>query len=761
MNALQKLIDENFIVFTFPKIITNIDKKGKETKQPINMPKWKEITKDNYLNYCNMSHQASAIITGKISNLTILDFDDINEYNRLIKEYPELKTYRTIKTNKGVHMYFNYTDKLETTTNALKSYNYVDVRNDDGVIFCPPTSYTLKNGTVCKYEDLGGNMLDVPDFLINDAKINIPSSPTSVTQLHTPRPIIENKSQEKDNLDFIRMAIKEGYLNSKALSNSYDDWRDVGFIFKHTSQSKECLQLFHEFSKLNIEKYDEEYTNKFWDTIKQTSNPLTIATLKMWVKGNVKICNTEVEASNYLFDILKDSFKSYKGRLFYLYNRVWIYDETTINDILLNYIMNSNIYKYNEQTKKNVPYAQNVSNAEKIRKALISKIRMENIDNDLYLKFHQSTKAKICFNDGVLDFKTKTFTLWENIPANTIFTTTKINRNYNEYFNNPNREVINEITDKIFDSLFGDKLDKALHFLSRALAGHSEDKRWATYLGNRNCGKGVIYTLLSGAYEGYVSTFELGNLLYSRKTEGLENIDCSKKLYWLLDLEFVRLAVSQEIPDSSSGLKVNSKMLKRITGGGDTIVARRNYDRYDTYFTLDTSIFGMGNSQLQCDSKDCDETKIEFSSVVQFKTQAEIDYMKEQNRSDLEMKRYKVADADIKKKCETLEWKNAVIYLILENYKNLCVDVIPELDVEDNSLLGTLQEKFEFTYNNDDIISCEVLHEKLGCFDKGKIKLELNAMNIHKKKNQKQGLLKNKWCYYGIKAIEKEQKQEE
>jgi len=156
-------------------------------------------------------------------------------------------------------------------------------------------------------------------------------------------------------------------------------------------------------------------------------------------------------------------------------------------------------------------------------------------------------------------------------------------------------------------------------------AGHNEDKRWATYLGNRNCGKGVEYDLLKAAFGDYISTFELGNLLYCRKTAGMENVDCSKKLYWLMDLEFVRLAVSQEIPDTKSGLTVNGKQLKKITGGGDEIVARRNYDRFDTHFFTDFTPYIQGNYTLSCDSPDCEQTLFEFFSTVEYISQHEYD----------------------------------------------------------------------------------------------------------------------------------------
>jgi hypothetical protein len=43
--------------------------------------------------------------------------------------------------------------------------------------------------------------------------------------------------------------------------------------------------------------------------------------------------------------------------------------------------------------------------------------------------------------------------------------------------------------------LFNTKYDTAMRFLARGVAGCVEDKSWATYMGNRNCGKGVFEVL--------------------------------------------------------------------------------------------------------------------------------------------------------------------------------------------------------------------------------------------------------------------------
>jgi hypothetical protein len=474
-------------------------------------------------------------------------------------------------------------------------------------------------------------------------------------------------------------------------------------------------------------------------------------------ESGIKMVNNDNDACLFLFEELKHCFKSYKGRLFYLHENVWIYDDTFIDNFILNYILNSKIYFYTKENQDGeptyAPYCQNITTAKHVREALYCQIRINNDDPNLYEKFHTTTKGKLFFNDGVLDVVNKCFLTWEQIKEQKIevYTTTKINRNYKAYFESPNFEVINEIKEKIFDTLYGDKTNKALQFLSRALAGHHEDKRWATYLGNRNCGKGVEYDLLSEGFESYVSTFELGNMLYCRKTAGTENIDCSKKLYWLMDLEFVRLAVSQEVPDSNSGLQVNSKQLKKITGGGDTIIARRNYDRRDTHFKIDTSFYIKGNNTLVCDNVDCDETRVEFCSVVQFKTPEEIELMKQEGRDEKEMVRYKVADKDIKNKCKSLEWKNAIVYLLFNHYSEKCVEIEKSVDVEDNTLLGAIHERYELTYCKDDVILCSEVHTEMGAFDKGKIALELNSMNIFKKKSNKGDTTRNKWVYVGLK----------
>lgn len=555
-----------------------------------------------------------------------------------------------------------------------------------------------------------------------------------------------------------------------SFGDKYPEWSKIGWTFyNECNGSRDGLLAFDSLSREfknydGIDAVDKVYHCANRDNKKKLGLKWLIDLLKtngadetvfetiasMQSNGKARFAANDDQASDLLYKEVKDIFKSCKSRLFYLDGNVWTSDNNKIDDIMLRRILQSGIYSgLNEKTGKPVSYAQNVSKATKIRDALYVKIRVQNDDPELYTKFYQNTKGLLCFKNGVINLKTKMFTLWKDVPKHTVFTTLVIDYDYDP---SPNEAAIREIKAAIFEPLFGDKMDTALHFLARAMAGHNEDKRFATYLGNRNCGKGVLYALLKNAFGDYVATFELGNIMYCRKTAGMENVDTSKKMYWALDLEGRRLVISQEVPDIKSGMMINGKMLKKITGGGDDILARRNYDRCDTLVRLVVSLFMLGNTDLVYDAEDCLEEAVEFTSVVQFKTQAEIDAMREEGRSELEMRRYRIADPDIKHKCETNdEWKRAMVALILRSYKTEKVPIIRDVSTEQNGLLSRIESIFDLTYNKNDIIPVKDIYSSLPDFDKKKIKTELNAMNIFDKKIKDSSIYRDKICFVGIK----------
>ena len=126
-----------------------------------------------------------AIRTGKVSGITVLDFDTEYAYKMFCANVPNFETYFTVKTKKGWHVYCLYDPNLKSQINALKGFiDVIDIRNDPyhldffnkknldgGHVICPPTSYADINGNYFTYKYLGGTINPVPQYLYDCLKI--------------------------------------------------------------------------------------------------------------------------------------------------------------------------------------------------------------------------------------------------------------------------------------------------------------------------------------------------------------------------------------------------------------------------------------------------------------------------------------------------------------------------------------------------------------------------------------------------------------
>ena len=92
------------------------------------------------------SDQFLAIVTGKISNLLVVDFDSQEAYDRIQELLPENLITPIAKTKRGYHLYFTHRDGLSNKADYLPD---VDVRTEGGCIIAPPSSNG--NGVVYKW----------------------------------------------------------------------------------------------------------------------------------------------------------------------------------------------------------------------------------------------------------------------------------------------------------------------------------------------------------------------------------------------------------------------------------------------------------------------------------------------------------------------------------------------------------------------------------------------------------------------------------
>ena len=162
----------------------------------------------------------------------------------------------------------------------------------------------------------------------------------------------------------------------------------------------------------------------------------------------------------------------------------------------------------------------------------------------------------------------------------------------------------------------------------------------------------------------------------------------------------------------------------------------------------------MGNNEVIVDDRDAYEHHIPFHSVNQFKSQDEIDRMRERGENELVLQSYKIKDPTIKDKCLTDEWKNAFVYLIYQHYIDKSISVIrnDEEDEETMTLRQNILRSFTITNSNNDYILCSTVEDYLSD-SKKKIKNEFISMGVTVIKSNRRDETRDKKIYVGIKVI--------
>jgi len=573
--------------------------------------------------------------------------------------------------------------------------------------------------------------------------------------------VVTIKCTGKYKFNIIKACCENNLFNSHL--DTHIKWITFGGMLITLFDVKEAFELWELCSITEAKKSECEsqfkYLSAFEDPnkifnilckwAKEANRELFIELDTKFYESSTLYADNDDRASDIILEKLNGDLIYVKGQYFLKVDNIWKCDDNFIDSFILIFIQKANIRKPIKDTDR--PYSANISDAKHIRESLYAKIKITT-PTDIYNKFHTTTKNRLCFLDGVLDFKMKKFIIWDELDFE-YYSTVQISRNFGDYFKNPDQSVMKTIDDNIVKTLFGNNA-KGMQFLARAIAGNCEDKNWASYLGKRDCGKGVLYDLLESSFGEYVKTFQLGNIMYQRNSK-VDSAEISRKLYWLMDFQFSRLAISQEVPTPDKNMKLNGEMIKKLAGGGDDHVARRNYDRVDTTFKIDTTWFALGNDEIEVDCEDVNEHRIQFASVTTFKTQSQIDEMRETGASELLLASYKIKDDSVKDKCKDIAWANAFVMLIFNSWQNKAVEIcIEKSDLTVSSLRERLLNKYTVTNNAEDIMLVTDITDEFNTDNKKKINTELESFGVVKKKSKKIGDFRDKWCYYGIKPIE-------
>ena len=307
----------------------------------------------------------------------------------------------------------------------------------------------------------------------------------------------------------------------------------------------------------------------------------------------------------------------------------------------------------------------------------------------------------------------------------------------------------NYIEDKIDSDLDKNSIDKdkledirklrtglyLLKNIALGIAGYYSEKRFLFCVGDSNSGKGVITEALCNSFGGYVKTFNGNNLLYTKNTA-----DEAKKLHWMCDLEGTRLIISNEatVSDGTNKLAIDANLLKKITGGGDIIEARKN--RQDQYEIIPQAIpiFLCNDVPNVYPAEDdgirtrCKYMKFErvFSSECQL----------DSNNNYIENTGISPKRDDVKINFLEDEYKDAFINLIIDEFRNIYVnnsikikepksitDYTKEWQTstshEDGSFEDVFNSNFEKTGNSNDKVKTKVIQAVFQSFGLSSVKL--------------------------------------
>ncbi len=91
--------------------------------------------------FLNQPSNNIAIVTGKISGITVIDLDKHKGVD--MEKYPT-DTYRVKTGNGGMHLYYRYHADAPNVADVFKDGKGVDIRNDGGYVVAPPSVITPK-----------------------------------------------------------------------------------------------------------------------------------------------------------------------------------------------------------------------------------------------------------------------------------------------------------------------------------------------------------------------------------------------------------------------------------------------------------------------------------------------------------------------------------------------------------------------------------------------------------------------------------------
>ena len=415
--------------------------------------------------------------------------------------------------------------------------------------------------------------------------------------------------------------IKETHMYTQILPEKYYEPgshllnRQVAFALKHTDE-----RLFLSWVMLRSKASDFDYATipglyNDWKKYFNTSKcGVTRKSILYWAKQDAfeeyeKVLETTIDyyieetlESQTEFDIAQVLFQKYKDRyvcisydkkgVWYVFkNHRWEPDRglslrlAISKDIHNLYsIRRTNLENEYHHYDKSDDRSEYIKKKMKVLSDIMQKLKRTNDKNNImreamelfydkeFIRHMDTNKHLLCFNNGVIDFKTKEFR--DGYPQDYITKTTRISY---VPFNTINNETYPNIVEQIHDfmnKLFPIKeLNKYMwNHLASCLIGTNKNQTFNVYHGSGSNGKSILADLMTLTLGDYKGTVPITLVTEKRNAIGGTSSE-------IIQLKGIRYAVMQE---PSKGVKLNEGIMKELTGG-DPIQGRALYCESETF----------------------------------------------------------------------------------------------------------------------------------------------------------------------------------
>jgi hypothetical protein len=510
---------------------------------------------------------------------------------------------------------------------------------------------------------------------------------------------------------------KKGKLVNLLLCKIENEYLQKAIQYLTKQNIEICTLMFdgcmiYKNEDMNIEKIIKELDKLFKsENIKWTfkeHNTELLEKLESLETSDIdtKVTENIIEMTDHILNgILKDRIYKDLEAVYLITEYKIITKDTSIKSELYK-LFSKQDYTILDKEKSKPFYIQISKIHSRLNQLIDSVILSAPLNIDFVKSIWENTLHKLYFNNGYYDFKLKKF-----VEGVYNMTFKKINKNYTEERDDKAKAILfNKVLDPVFtiDSKEDEERiklrDYFIYRISRVMAGDITDKVWILFQGLRNCGKGVISDLIMNSFGEYVKVTNSENFILKKSLSS----DASKSNSWIMDYEFTRLAITQEITINDNE-KVNGNMIKKFCSGGDPIEGRKNF-KDEQQFKIQSGLMICCNDIPEITPNDAMEFCDEFQMKSKF-----IDKDFDETKK-LKTFKYYLKEDEVKTKIITNpDIINEFIHLVIEAY-NLFLVYPAEIkkenqEVEDEDDTTKLFELFKITGNNKDRITNERLKQ--------------------------------------------------